>query len=86
MPSQSYLFRTVHKPRSRKGSGSSAPFLFGLSRGFYVPPKESFHRAANFNHVSKKSAARESAPEAAKRHSGLSAALVRLFGRSFGGV
>lgn len=86
MSSQDYLYRAPRKPRSTKGVGSSPAFLFGLSRGFYLPPRESFHRAGYFNQLSKKSSPKVDSPQSAKRFAGLGLALARLLGRQSGGV
>lgn len=80
MPSQYYLLRASRKHRSSNGAGPSAGFLFGLSRGFYIPPKESFHRSGNLNQLSKRSAPKEAPSEPAERPAGLGSALARLLG------
>ena len=76
-----YLYRTPSKTRSGKGTGSSAEFLFGLSRGFYLPPREKFHRLRNVKQVPKGLAPKEPSPEPAKRPAGLGNVLARLLGR-----
>lgn len=81
MPSQNYLFRTPRKTRSSNGVGSSTEFLFGLSRGFYLPPREKFHRYRDLNQVSKRASPKGFSPEPAKRPAGLGNVLARLLGR-----
>lgn len=81
MSSPNYLFRAPRRSRSSKGAGISAAFLFGLSRGFYVPPKESFHRSGNLNQLSKRTAPKEESPEPAERPTGLGNVLARLLWR-----
>lgn len=75
-----YLYRPSPKTRSGKGAGSSTEFLFGLSRGFYLPPREKFHRLRNFKEPRRLSP-KEPSPEPAKRPAGLGNMLARLLGR-----
>lgn len=76
-----YLYRTPPKTRSRKGAGSSAEFLFGLSRGFYLPPREKFHRLRNFKQETSSPSPKGLSPEPAKRPAGIGTLFARLLGR-----
>ena len=79
-----YNYKSPPKSRSGKGIGPSAAFIFGLSRGFYLPPRERFRRSRDVKQESGRSSPQGPAPDPAKRPDGLGHALARLLGRQSG--
>jgi len=81
MSTQEYIHRSPRRLRSQNGAGPSAAFLFGLSRGLYLPPRQAFHRGRKTSGPLAKPLPKLALPEPAKRPTGLWNALARVLWR-----